>query len=145
MHFGNCRSCVGREHRTQRLVVAKPLHGVRDIQWAGRRVDLGNHAEHFDNAVALIAWAFKDQLVEKLRAAMRETYPMQDGLSAGARRKNLAELDASILLNERRCEAYAEIAEAHGLKPPRTWSVEAVLGIARADDLASDDDNVDFG
>jgi hypothetical protein len=94
-------------------------------------VEGGRHVE-MDQGNALICWVFRNQVIERCTAELKKQYGNAKGVSAEERARRVAEIDAAILAEERREEAYIRMAEDAGQTIWRRPLANplAVLGVA---------------
>jgi len=97
---------------------------------AGNLVAFNGDRVQFD-ALALLAWATRDQMVAALEKEIREKSRDGDALSASEREATIAQLRAELLAAERQEEAVITAAAAigHQLDRRRDADIRAVLGL----------------
>jgi hypothetical protein len=135
------KACLRREEQTTGRRAPGTIRWPEDEEvWP----DGGGRFTH-DRANAMVVWLFKDQIIKRGLAELRDV-ASDDALSDSDRRARMAELDKQILELERQEEALIRVLEAKGTSVSRRndASVLAVLGIEVDDGTRRKSDPDDF-
>jgi hypothetical protein len=114
--------------------VARTLTAQGHVKWPATQDYFDGRVVDLDNATGLVCWLFRDAIIARGTAELQKSYAGEKGISEAERSSLIADLDAQILEEERREEAFIRLAEDAGLTVYRRPLANplAVLQIAPA-------------